>query len=147
MFLATIVRDLKRRVLDLINGLNLLLQAAEEYQLNDPKTIIGILGISASEYLDEMYKSWDVERAGLYEAAKSILKKNECNTVDKIEFIEVLKSFCDHTRGMNVNYTGSVLKLLHEKINADGTVKRTRNSRGGKNMKSTRKSKESKKGR
>jgi hypothetical protein len=66
-------------------------------------------------------------------------------TADKIEFIEVLKSFCDHTRGMNMNYTGSVLKLLHEKINADGTAKKTKNSRGGKNMRSARKSNESKK--
>jgi hypothetical protein len=145
MFMATNVRDLKRRVLDLINGLNLLLQTTEEYQLNDPKTIIGVLGISASKYANEMYKSWDIERTGLYEAAKSILRKKECGIADKIEFIEVLKSFCDRTRGMNMNYTGSVLKLLHDKINADGTTKRARNSRGGKNIKSTRKSKESKK--
>ena len=145
MFMATNVRDLKRRVLDLINGLNLLLQTAEEYQLNDPKTIIGVLGISASRYLDDMYKSWDIERTGLYEAAKSILRKNECSAADKFEFVEVLKSFCDRTRGMNMDYSGSVLKLLHEKINADGTAKKTKNSRGGKNMKSMRKSKESKK--
>lgn len=119
MIMATPPRDLQRRVLDMVNGLSLLLQTTEEYGLNDPRTIIDIMGLDASQRLDDLYKDWETEKAKLYAAAKSILKMKQCTSEDKKGFVEVLDSFCGHTREVNRNYTTAVLRLLREKIETD----------------------------
>lgn len=115
---ATKLSDLKGRVLDLINGLNLLLQTSEEYNLNNARTILNILGRKVSDNLDDLYATWDRERDALYTAAKRVLKLTEVTNADKQDFTRILESFCDHTREMNRTYTNSVLSLLQKKVTA-----------------------------
>ena len=113
---ATNLKDLKGRVLDLLNGLNLLLQTADEYRLNEPKTILDILGVQASSTLDDSYKTWEREKNALYSGAKVVLRLKDITTTDKDAFVNTLKSFCENTVDMNRNYTAAVLNLLQRRI-------------------------------
>jgi hypothetical protein len=96
--------------------INLLLQIAEQYGLNEARTILDILGVEASSEVDEMYKTWNREKSLLYAAAKEVLKLKVVTNADKDKFIAVVSSFGEHTNTMNLNYTTAVLGLLQERI-------------------------------
>lgn len=116
VFKATTLAAFKERTLKMLIGINLLLQKAEQYGLNEARTILDILGVQASNEVDEMYKTWNREKASLYAAAKDVLKLNEVTNADKDQFIAVLTSFGEHTNTMNLNYTTAVLGLLQDRI-------------------------------
>jgi hypothetical protein len=118
LFRATKLGDFKARVSEMVDGLNLLLLTANEYRLNDPKSIIDILGSKATENVDGLYRKWDREKDKLTNAAKDLQKIKEISYSDKEEFIAVISSFCEHTEEMNRNYTAAVLAGLHKRIDA-----------------------------
>jgi hypothetical protein len=119
VFRATNLAAFKERALKMLIGINLLLQIAEQYKLNDARTILDILGIDASNDVDEMYKTWNREKALLYNAARDVLKLNEVTNADKDKFIAVVSSFGEHTNTMNLNYTTAVLRLLQQRIETE----------------------------
>jgi hypothetical protein len=116
VFKATNLASFKERTLKMLIRINLLLQIAEQYGLNDARTILDILGVEASDEVDEMYKTWNREKALLYAAAKEVLRLNVVTNADKDKFVEVVSSFGEHTNMMNLNYTTAVLGLLQERI-------------------------------
>ena len=87
--------------------------------MNEARTILNILGIDASNDVDEMYKTWNREKALLYTAARDVLKLNEVTNADKDKFIEVVSSFGEHTNTMNLNYSTAVLRLLQRRIETE----------------------------
>ena len=119
VFKATNPAAFKERALKMLIGINLLLQIAEQYKLNEARTILNILGIDASNDVDEMYKTWNREKALLYTAARDVLKLNEVTNADKDKFIEVVSSFGEHTNTMNLNYSTAVLRLLQRRIETE----------------------------
>jgi hypothetical protein len=116
VFRATSLAAFKERTLKMLIRINLLLQISEQYGLNEARTILDILGVEASDEVDEMYKTWNREKALLYAAAKEVLKLNVVSNADKDKFIQVVSSFGEHTNTMNLNYTTAVLALLQERI-------------------------------
>jgi hypothetical protein len=116
IFKATNLAEFKERTLKMLIGINLLLQVAEQYKLNEARTILDILGVEASDDVDEMYKTWNREKTMLYTAAKDVLRLKEVTNADKDRFIEVVRSFGEHTNTMNLNYTTAVLDLLQKRI-------------------------------
>jgi hypothetical protein len=113
VFKATNLAAFKERVFNMLIGINLLLQVAEQYRLNEARTILKILGIKASDDVDTMYKIWNQEKALLYTAAKDVLK---VTNADKDKFVKVVTSFGEHTNTMNLNYTTAVLGHLQKRI-------------------------------
>jgi hypothetical protein len=116
VFRATSLAAFKERTLKMLIGINLLLQISEQYGLNEARTILDILGVEASSEVDDMYKTWNREKALLYAAAKELLKLNVVTNADKDKFIGAVSSFGEHTNTMNLNYTTAVLGLLQERI-------------------------------
>jgi hypothetical protein len=129
VFRATSPAALKDRAFRMLIRINLLLQVAEQYKLNEARTILDILGIEASKDVDGMYKTWNREKSLLYAAAKDVLKLKEVTNADKDKFIEVINSFGEHTNTMNLNYTTAVLRLLQQRIEAEHP-----NGAGGKQL-------------
>ncbi|QIG50574.1 hypothetical protein G5V57_24290 [Nordella sp. HKS 07] len=118
VFRAVTKQKMKKKVLDLLNGLNLLLQKSQQYGLNESKNIILIMKDASSE-LDTLFQIWDREQTALYSAATTILNIKDVSESDKATFIRTLESFCEHTNAMNKSYTSSVLGLLQDKIKGD----------------------------
>ena len=95
---------LGRTVSAMQNGLNMLLQMAEDAGLNDPEHLVTIFG---AEDVDPKYQLWDKEKKGLYEAASNVLAGPSSASL-KATFVAQLETFCKHTRDLNKRYASGL---------------------------------------
>jgi len=103
------------------NGLNMLLQMAEDSGLNDPEHVVTILGVDG---VDETYEMWDREKNALYDAASNILAAPPSSSL-KTAFVAQLETFCEHTRDLNRRYTTQAMEVLRTRIDtSSGTGKK-----------------------
>ena len=124
MFKATKLSDMQLRASDLNDQLNLLLLAADHYQLGNAKNIIRILGVPSSNEMDDQFKQWDDVKKMLYDGIKDLLKVKNIDYTVKSNFIAKLTTFCEHTREMNENYTTAVLEELRTRLETDSARKK-----------------------
>jgi hypothetical protein len=109
---ATRAAMLQSTVSAMQNGLNMLLQMAEDAGLNDPEHVVTIFGAKG---IDDLYALWDTEKKALYDAASAILA-NPPTANQKAAFVAQLETFCEHTRDLNKRYTTRVLEVLQHRI-------------------------------
>jgi hypothetical protein len=112
IFEAVRLDDLSTRVTRMQTGLNLLLQLADNYGLNDAGHIHMIIGRAG---IDGLFELWEREKAALYAASSRVFTKPLTYELQK-EFIAQLKSFCGHTREMNRKYSTRVMEELSKRI-------------------------------
>jgi hypothetical protein len=106
---------LGRTVSAMQNGLNMLLQMAEDAGLNDPEHLVTIFG---AEDVDPKYQLWDKEKKGLYEAASNVLA-GPSSASPKATFVAQLETFCKHTRDLNKRYITRVMEVLQHRIGSE----------------------------
>jgi len=110
---ATKPADLQFTISAMQNGLNMLLQMAEDAGLSSPEHVVTIFGARG---VDEIYELWDKEKKALYEAASNILLASPPSVVSKKRFVAQLEAFCEHTRDLNKRYTTRVMKVLQRRM-------------------------------
>jgi hypothetical protein len=113
------LQDFRKRVVRMINSLNLLIHTSKAYELDNPKSIIMIIGRDVTEKIEELYTTWNTKKHALYEAAKSIIIADNISYVDRTAFISVLNTFCESKRGMNRDYTTRALHSLTDRISKE----------------------------
>jgi len=116
IFAAENPDTLQGRVSEMIDELNFILLTAQEYGLDNPTVIIGILGKGAIVTLDAQREAWERDRAALYKAATDVISLKEVKYEDKKKFVSEVQTFCDHNHDTSANYINAVLRALQEQI-------------------------------
>jgi hypothetical protein len=109
IFEATRLSQLKSKVIELQNGLNMLLQTADDNGLNDAEHVYMIMG---KQKIDDLYTLWDKEKNALYDAASRVLSVEPVTSDIKDAFVARLETFCERTHDMNKNYSTRVMQAL-----------------------------------
>jgi hypothetical protein len=113
---ATQLADFQFTVSTMQNALNMLLLAADDGGLNHPGMVVSLLGVDG---IEQVYASWDAEKKKLDDAVGKVLAGSPDEAI-KNGFIDVLNSFCEHTRELNKKYTASVMNKLQSYISSAG---------------------------
>jgi TIR domain len=111
-FIATQLEDMKAQTSKMVDRLNVLLIASEEYKLSDPENIIAVFGVSNLDNIKQNFKIWDQAKSSFYSAAALLMKSESVKDPDKDAFVEAVASFAEQTRKMNTTYTEALLQRL-----------------------------------
>jgi hypothetical protein len=115
-FSAMSLDDLKPKVAEMIDELNLLIWQSEEYGLRAPDAIITLLGVSFVPELDKRRQEWEKEKQTLYSAAVELLGVKKLTYDVKSTFVKVVETFCESNRPMSRQYIETVFEHLRKWI-------------------------------
>lgn len=113
-FNATLQDELRGKIAEMIQQLDYLLWYSRDAGLRKPANILQILGEVKPGEIEQRAAAWEDAKAKLYASAQAVLgSKNDQEMLQKkIEFVRVLKSFCDSTRLLNEDFTAKVMIAL-----------------------------------
>lgn len=112
LFKATKLEAMQSRTSEMIDRLNVLLMASEQYKLDDPGNIIRVLGLPNIDSIEDNIRIWNQAKSSLYSTAALLMRCNPVGEQDKKTFGQAVASFAEQTRNMNNTYTSAVLKAL-----------------------------------
>jgi hypothetical protein len=118
-FILTMLDSFREKISDLIQELDFLLWTSKDAGLGEAESLLRIYGYSLQPgEIDQQANLWEKNKSALYSAAYAALgaRNNEELASKKIEFIDVLKSFCESTRGMNKEYTARTLHAVEDLV-------------------------------
>jgi len=125
-FSVTMLDSFREKISDLIQELDFLLWTSKDAGLGEAESLLRIYGHSLEPgEIDQKATLWEQHKTELYSAAYAALgaRSNQELASKKIEFINVLKTFCDSTRGMNKEYTAKTLHAVEQLVTrVDGAV-------------------------
>lgn len=111
-FNATLQPGLRGKIAEMIQQLDYLLWYSQDAGLNEPESILQILGDLPTGEIDRKSKIWEEQKSNLYAAARKMLATDDQLLQNKVEFVTVLQAFCDSTRVLNEDFTSKVLLAL-----------------------------------
>ena len=112
-FNATLQPGLRGKIAEMIQQLDYLLWYSQDAGLNEPESILQILGDLPTGEIDRKSKIWEEQKSNLYAAARKMLATDDQQLLqNKVEFVTVLQAFCDSTRVLNEDFTSKVLLAL-----------------------------------
>jgi hypothetical protein len=112
-FNATLQPGLRGKIAEMIQQLDYLLWYSQDAGLNEPESILQILGDLPTGEIDRKSKIWEEQKGKLYAAAHKILAVDDEQLLqNKAEFVTVLQAFCESTRVLNEDFTSKVLLAL-----------------------------------
>jgi len=121
-FNATL-HDLRGRIAEMIQQLDYLLWYSQNAGLNEPESILQILGDLPTGEIERKSEIWETEKSKLYAAARKMLATADDRELlqNKAAFVTVLQAFCDSTRVLNQNFTAKVLLALGRIVSGEQT--------------------------
>jgi hypothetical protein len=120
-FEATAPDKLKQSASDMMDYLTVLLLKAEQYQLNDPKNILLILGTDSLQQVQQNFVTWNDAKTDLYERVKGILRNDVLLSNAKSLLIKAIREFTRQTIDMNKYYTNAVISNLQKILSEAST--------------------------
>ncbi|MBR1273220.1 toll/interleukin-1 receptor domain-containing protein [Bradyrhizobium sp. AUGA SZCCT0283] len=112
-FNATLQPGLRGKIAEMIQQLDYLLWYSQDAGLNEPESILQILGDLPTGEIDRKSRIWEEQKSKLYAAAHKMLATDDAQLLqNKVEFVTVLQAFCDSTRVLNEDFTSKVLLAL-----------------------------------
>jgi len=118
-FSVTRLDSFHDKISDLIQELDFLLWTSKDAGLSEPESLLKIYGHSLDPgEMDQKANLWEKHKSELYSAAYAALAAGSTQELatKKIEFIDVLKRFCESTREMNRDYTARTLQAVEELV-------------------------------
>ncbi|HLZ02523.1 MAG TPA: toll/interleukin-1 receptor domain-containing protein [Bradyrhizobium sp.] len=113
-FNATLQDELRGKIAEMIQQLDYLLWYSRDAGLRKPGSILHILGDVKPGEIEKRAAAWDAAKAKLFASAQTVLgsKSDQELLQNKIQFVRVLKAFCDSTRVWNEDFTAKVMIAL-----------------------------------
>jgi len=113
-FNATLQDELRGKLAEMIQQLDYLLWYSRDAGLRKAGNILHILGEVKPGEIEERAAAWEDAKAKLYASAQTVLgsKSDQELLQNKIQFVRVLKAFCDSTRTVNEDFTAKVMSAL-----------------------------------
>ena len=119
-FNATLQPGLRGKIAEMIQQLDYLLWYSQDAGLNEPESILQILGDLPTGEIDRKSRIWEEQKSNLYAAARKMLATDDQQFLqNKVEFVAVLQAFCDSTRVLNEDFTSKVLLALGRIVSGD----------------------------
>jgi nitrite reductase/ring-hydroxylating ferredoxin subunit len=115
--------DLRGRIAEMIQQLDYLLWYSQDAGLNEPESILQILGDLPTGEIERKSGIWEEQKSKLYAAARKMLATADDRELvqNKAEFVTVLQAFCDSTRVLNEDFTSKVLLALGRIVSGEQT--------------------------